>query len=272
LPTRKPTPSFFISRTSRSRARVFPEWSPHKPQSSSPWGFPRPRPTPRTPVARARRLGREHHRLRLHRGVDHNTGEIGRLHRVRPGGHRQALLQQRLKLLFPHPLAPPRQRRAVKYQCMLEKLLAAEVLEVRVLHPAIAQSLVGKVVSVLEDCQSRHQPRRQRRLTRLVGVDRPEPLFQKTPVDRPRQLHQRVVHVDDLIKPRAEQILLAGLPSLAWSHRKFPAPSARARGITACDSKESSKPNLQGSRPATARRRQIRLLKRAQSSKPFNSF
>jgi hypothetical protein len=31
-----------------------------------------------------------------------------------------------------------------------------------------------------------------------------------------------VVHVDDLIKPRAEQILLAGLPSLAWSHRKSP--------------------------------------------------
>src|ERR1700758_3321863 len=105
---------------------------------------------------------------------------------------------------------------------MLEKLLAAEVLEVRVLNPALAQSLVGKVVSVLEDRHSRHQPRRQRRLTRLVGVDRPEPLSQKTPIDRPRQLHQRVVHVDDLIKPRAEQILLAGLPSLAWSHRKSP--------------------------------------------------
>src|SRR6266567_2565844 len=56
---------------------------------------------------------------------------------------------------------------------MLEKLLAAEVLEVRVLHPAIAQSLVGKVISVLEDRQPRHQPRRQRRLARLVGVDRP---------------------------------------------------------------------------------------------------
>jgi hypothetical protein len=38
-------------------------------------------------------------------------------------------------------------------------------------------------------------------LTRLVGVNRPKPLFQKTPVDRLRQLHQRVVHVDDLIKP-----------------------------------------------------------------------
>src|SRR5262249_427620 len=35
--------------------------------------------------------------------------------------------------------------------------------------------------------------------------------------------------------------LLTGLPSLAWSHRKSPAPSARARRITACDSRESSK-------------------------------
>src|SRR6516165_4844806 len=105
---------------------------------------------------------------------------------------------------------------------MLEKFLAAEVLEVRVLHPAIAQSLVGKVVSVFEDRYPRHQPRRQWRLARLVGVGRAELRFQKPPVDRPRQLHQRVVHVDDLIKPRAEQILLAGLPSLAWSHRKSP--------------------------------------------------
>src|SRR5205807_2928645 len=87
---------------------------------------------------------------------------------------------------------------------------------------AIAQSLVGKAVSVLEDRQPRHQPRRQRRLARFVGVHRPERILQKTPIDRPPQLHQRVFHVDDLIKPRAEQILLAGLPSLAWSHRKSP--------------------------------------------------
>jgi len=33
---------------------------------------------------------------------------------------------------------------------MLEKLLAAEVLEVRILPPAIAQSLVKKVVGVLQ--------------------------------------------------------------------------------------------------------------------------
>jgi hypothetical protein len=31
-------------------------------------------------------------------------------------------------------------------------------------------------------------------------------LLQKTPIDRPRQLHQRVFHIDDLVQPRAEQI------------------------------------------------------------------
>src|SRR6266566_5034230 len=121
---------------------------------------------------------------------------------------------------------------------MLEELLAAEVLEVRVLHPPIAQSLVGKVISVLED----------------------------------RQLRQGVVHVDDLVKAGAEQILLAALPPLAWPHRKSPAPSARARRITASDSRESSKSNLQGNRPPKTKNRQIRLLERAQSSSPFNSF
>src|SRR6516162_6275180 len=59
--------------------------------------------------------------------------------------------------------------------------------------------------------------------------------------NRSRQLHQRVFHINDLVKPGAEQILLTALPSLAWSHRKSPAPSARARRITASDSRESSK-------------------------------
>src|SRR5262249_52880571 len=47
----------------------------------------------------------------------------------------------------------------------------------------------------------RHQPRRQWRLARLVGVARPKRLLQKTPIDRPRQLRQRVFHIDDLVKP-----------------------------------------------------------------------
>src|SRR5262249_21208606 len=59
--------------------------------------------------------------------------------------------QQRLELVFTHPLAPTRQRRTVKHQRMLEKFLAAEVLEVRVLHPPMPQTLGGRAVGVLED-------------------------------------------------------------------------------------------------------------------------
>src|SRR5260370_1830094 len=107
---------------------------------------------------------------------------------------------------------------------MLEELLAAEVLEVRVLHPAIAQSLVGKVIRVLEDRQPRHQPRRQRRLARLVGVHPTKLLFQKTPVDRPRQLHQGVVHLDDLVNPSPKQILPPPLPPPPSPPPNTPAP------------------------------------------------
>ena len=39
---------------------------------------------------------------------------------------------------------------------MLEELLAAEELIVGVLDPALAQNLIGEVVTVLEDRQSRH--------------------------------------------------------------------------------------------------------------------
>jgi len=39
------------------------------------------------------------------------------------------------------------------------------------------------------------------RLAPPVGVHCPEPLLQKTPIDRPPQLHQRMLHVDDLVKP-----------------------------------------------------------------------
>jgi hypothetical protein len=106
--------------------------------------------------------GREHHRLGLHCGVDHHAGEIGRRHRAGPGRHSQAPLQQGQKLFLAHALAPARQRAAVEHQPVPEELLAAEVLEVRVLHPAIAQRLVGQIVRVLQHGEPGHQPRRQR--------------------------------------------------------------------------------------------------------------
>jgi hypothetical protein len=66
----------------------------------------------------------------------------------------------------PHPLAPTRQRQTVKHQCMLEKLLAAEVLEVLLVPDALfevqgltpeapARICVGSKC-VLSDCR-KHQ-------------------------------------------------------------------------------------------------------------------
>src|SRR5260221_14124642 len=61
-------------------------------------------------------------------------------------------------------------------------------------------------------------------------------------------------------------------PPLAWPHRKSPAPSVRARRITACDSRESSKSNLQGNRPPKVKNQQIRLLQHTQSASPPKGF
>jgi len=89
---------------------------------------------------------------------------------------------------------------------VLEELLAAKELVIGILDPARAQILVGEIMHVLEDREPRHQPRRQRRMAGLVGIDRAEPLLEKAPVDRPAELRQRVVHVDDLVEPRLEEI------------------------------------------------------------------
>jgi hypothetical protein len=60
-----------------------------------------------------------------------------------------------LRLRLTHALAPARQRRALQRQAVLEELLAAEVLEIGVLHPARDQLIVGQIVRVLEDRQTR---------------------------------------------------------------------------------------------------------------------
>ena len=71
----------------------------------------------------------------------------------------------------------------------------------------------------LEDRKPRHQSRRQRRVAGLVGIDRAEPRLEKPPVDRPAELRQRVIHVDDLVEPGLEEIVLPAVPPLPGPHR-----------------------------------------------------
>jgi hypothetical protein len=92
---------------------------------------------------------------------------------------------------------------------------------------------------VLEDGETRHQPRRQRWMPRLVRVSLSELPLQERPVDRLGELHQSVLAIDDLIEPRAKQILLARIPPFFRLHAIPSTQSAQAKEITASDSMES---------------------------------
>src|SRR5215467_9494161 len=155
---------------------------------------------------------------------------------------------------------------------MLKELFAAEVVIIRVLHPALAQRLVGEVVHVLDDGEPRHQSCREWRMTWLLGVDLAEPSLQKAPVDRLRQLQQRVLHVDDLIEPRAEQILFTRLPSLLWPHRSPSASTSIKAENHGFRFERTPPPNLQENRPVSRTTLQIRLIQLSKSRFPLNDL
>ena len=134
-----------------------------------------------------------------------------------------------------------------------------------------AHGFVGQVEGMLEIRQARHQARRQRRPAGAVGVHRTELLFQKSPVDRPRQLHQRVVHVDDLVEPRTKQILLAALPPLPWPHRN-PSDPIETKRITASRFEGIPNANLQENRCPIPNFRQIQSPKILQFLLPVSRF
>ena len=213
---------------------------------------------PRQPLARPMHqlgVGRKRHRLRLHGGVDDPLGEVRGLGRPRPRRRAEALLDQRHELLFAHPLAPARQRGPVERRLVDEELLAAEQLVVRVLGPACAEVLVGQVVRVLEDRKPRHQPCGQRRMARLVRIDRAKPLLQKPPVDRRGEFRQRVTPIDDLIEPSLEKIALTAVPTLLRPHRE-----SLRRLSSDRESRLAASLNLQDSGPLDCPLRQKRML------------
>src|SRR5438067_3807190 len=182
-------------------------------------------------------VGRMRDRLLLDSGIYRNPFEIFGGDRPSAVGHREALLQQRDDLLLTQPLAPARERRAIKWQLVPEHHFPTEVLEIRVLHPSLAQRLVGEVVHMLENEQPGYQPGRQRRLPRSQPTNRAEPSRQKVPIDRPRQPHQRMAKVDDLLEKRAKQVVLAIVARLA--HRSPPTANLAVEGITDHPNRES---------------------------------
>ena len=64
-------------------------------------------------------------------------------------GHAQALGQQEFQLVT-KPIAPMGEVRALVREDVLEKLLSGEVLEIRVVDPALAHRFIGQTVDVFE--------------------------------------------------------------------------------------------------------------------------
>lgn len=110
-----------------------------------------------------------------------------------------------------------------------KRLLAGEVLEVKIVDPALAHAFVGERIDVLQQQQTDHEAglgSRPPGIAELVGQFTVEPVS----VDRVGQAHKLVALVDDLIEPRPEQITRAALFRLSWSHRCSPRCTQRLTG------------------------------------------
>ena len=136
--------------------------------------------------------------------IDRDPLEVPGPQRTAFVGNPQAFGQQQFKLVT-QPLAPMAQVRALVRERVLEELFPGEVLEIRIVDPALADALVGQPVDVLEQQKPDHEAGLDPGPA-LVAVERRDLAVDPLPVDLACELHQFVLHIDDLIEPRPEQI------------------------------------------------------------------
>src|SRR4051812_17791614 len=103
---------------------------------------------------------------------------------------------------------------------VLEKLLAGEELEIRVVDPALAHPLVGQPVNVLEQQQPDHEAGLDPRPA-VLAVERRDLAVDPVPVDPAGKQSQLVLQIDDLVEPRPEQIVRTRRLVLLRPHRSL---------------------------------------------------
>src|SRR5579872_4960120 len=131
--------------------------------------------------------------------------------------HPQALGQQQLQLVA-EPLAPMAQVRTLVRERVLEELFAGEELEIRVVDPALAHSLIGQPVNMFEQQQPDHEAGLDPRPA-ILAVERRDLAVDPVPIDLAGKQNQLVLHVDDLVQPRPEQIVRSRRLVLLRPHR-----------------------------------------------------
>jgi len=165
-------------------------------------------------------VGREGDGLGLNGSVHRHPLEVARPQRTGLVRDPQALGQQKLQLVA-EPLAPVAEVRTLVRELVLEKLKAGEVLEIRVIAPALTDAFVRQAVDVLEQQQPDDETALDPRPA-LVAVERCDLAIDPVPVDLAAKLHQLVFQVDDLIQPGAKQIAFLCRLRLLRSHRSPP--------------------------------------------------
>src|SRR6476660_7823424 len=110
------------------------------------------------------------------------------------------------------------QVRALVRESVLEELFAGEKLEIRVLDPALAHPLIGHPVNLLEQQQPDHEAGLDPRPT-VLAVKRCDLAVDPVPIDLAGKQNQLVLHVDDLVQPRPEQIVRSRRLVLLRPHR-----------------------------------------------------
>lgn len=166
-------------------------------------------------------------RLRLHRCVHDDLLEAA----LRDGAcdlpRRDRRLQQLLHALLADAATPPRHLRGMDREVVLEELLAAEVLPVGVLHPALHHLLVRQPVGVLQQVQPRHQANWNPWATQIRHIQASEFLRQILPGDHRRQPHQLMVRVQRQVQLPADHRLLTRRPPRFRLH-----PYTRKSGVS----------------------------------------
>lgn len=96
---------------------------------------------------------------------------------------------------------------ALMWQFVLKERFADEVLEIRIVHPALPYLFIRQGVGMLQHEHTDHEAHRFRRAA-LVGKEPGKLFVQPGSVDLVSQHGQRVLHVDDLIEAGREKIAM----------------------------------------------------------------
>src|SRR3974390_2562287 len=149
-------------------------------------------------------------------------------------------------------------------EVMLEKLFASEELEIRVVDPALAHPLIGQPENVLEQQQPDHEAGLDPGPA-VLAVKRRDLAVDPVPIDLVGKQNQLVLHVDDLVQPRPEQIVRSRRLVLLRPHRLL-----RCTTESRFTAKGNPQTNLQGLEASTSQSLQSQAALNRKNRLPLN--